>query len=223
MRKIAAILVIGAMLAGCASNNARELTAPSVQGAASVERAGVKVTVDVYSDSDRQQQEFGEDLGSVGAIALHVLIDNKGEVPRLVDPAKMRLRLAGGFTMEPAFPGTVASLLHRPIGRSADYIGAAFGLLGALGVLAAAQSRQEALTERTEDYTRKELKRAVLAPGESSQGVLFYVVEPGTPKFSEATMVMTLSDAEGGHSENVEIAIRGITFPSFSSGSANSN
>lgn len=215
MRHIAFIAVIGSLLAGCASYSARELPAPSSWGSAA-ERVGVTVRVDAYSDYDRQSLYFGEDLASGGALPLHILIENKGEVPRLVDPWKVRLRVADGNAVHPSFSDLVAALLYKPLGREADYAGAAFGVIGAIGALAAMQSRQDAQTARAEDYARKTLKQTVLKPGESSHGVVFFVLDPATPRFSKAIVVVTLSDPEGRNAENIEVAVKDIQFPSFS-------
>lgn len=219
MRNGFLLAVVGTLVVGCASYTARELPAPDARSfSTTAERAEVTVSADAYSDTDRQMAYLGEDLGAAGAFPVRVLIQNKGDVPRLVQPEGFRLRLPDGDTVTPSPPHVVAVLFDKRRGSELDVAASAFGLLGAFGALATLQADDDARNARSADYYKKALKPNVLKPGESSHGFLFFVLSRKTARFTEITVEVHLPDPQGANAMSMDLVIKNVQFPSFSTG-----
>ena len=201
-----------AMVCGCASYSARELPGPErARFSSTMERQGITVSVEAYTDADRQRTYLGEDFGSVGAIPVLVLVENNGNHPRQLRPGSIRMRIPGGKT-EKEYPSSDVSAMFVQTGGGTNP-GMAFGLLGGLAV---EQSKNDTVMARMDDFGRKALRRGEIKPGESWQGFVYFVLEEKPMPFTDAVLLLPLGDPAGGSAIELEVPISRIHFPSFS-------
>jgi hypothetical protein len=136
-------------LCGCASYTASELPPP---------------------ERHRQRTYFGEDFGSVGAIPVLVVVENRGDRPRHLQPGA-RIKMPDGST-ENEYGVAVWSLFNSEPGHAQS--AATFVLFGGIGWLAAAAAQREAKSARAIDFGRKSFVRSRRS-ARASLGVSFLV------------------------------------------------
>jgi len=211
------IALVSLVLVGCSSYSARELPAlDRVRFSSRAEREGIGVSAEAYTDLERQQTYLDADLGSIGAIPMLVLVENTGKQSRKLSWGKIRLHtpnskfeeLAGGdvaFRLDTS-PGSHSSLDAALIGRIAR----------ALVGLSQARSKPKRQQARADDYKRKALPRGVINPGETRYGFVYFLLPDKTATFTDASLLLSLTDKSGENAVEVAVPIKVPHFPSFS-------
>jgi len=163
---------------------------------------------------DRQKIYLGENFGSVGAIPVLVLLENKGDQPWQLQRHEIRMRMPNGSTERESGP-EMAFIFVKPDQNNAGGVGALFGVVGALAVVSSVEAESGAREARAKDYERKGLGRGVLNPGESRQGFVYFVLPVETQPFTEAMLILPLSDPSSESVVEMQVPLGNIQFPSF--------
>jgi len=217
-------LIVTGLLAACSSYHAHEAPRAAPESMPSRYRAGsLSLGADAYSQPDRQEQMFGEDLTRIAVLPIQAVVTNDAEQAVTIAPENFRLALPRQDAAAPRPSFEISSLLAPEIGI-ADYaaagvgalggIGGAIGaiagrLIGFMGAAALDWSRQSTLQARGEDYERKGWKAVKLGRNQSASGFLFFVIPPGTAPFDEAVLHLTVQQSDN-HTMNLSITLKGL-------------
>lgn len=216
MRAVAFVSLASLVLCGCASYSARELPTPDRgRYSSTVESQAVWASTEAYSDADRQKAYLGEDFGSVGAIPVLVLLENKSSRTWELRAHAIQMRMPNGNMERESGPEMAFIFVHADQ-NNAGGAGSLFGVVGALAVVSSVQSESDRRQARAKDYERKGLGRGELNPGESRQGFVYFVLPVDVQPFTEATLILPLSERSGETVVEMQVPIKSIQFPSFS-------
>lgn len=150
----------------------------------------VAVGADPYVEADRQIGVFDTSLTEVGVLPVQILIQNRGELPLLINPGKLMLMLPDGKEIAPVEARAVVAKFNRDYGQSFDRAAVAFGLIGAAVAMSAISASEKAQADRHLDYAAKELKKVVIQKGESTHGFVFFILPPGTSGLNDTTLAV---------------------------------
>lgn len=207
-RTLALGLTVLVACAGCASYTPTSVPIPQAGAMPAWRTEGaVAVGADPYTQLERQEAVFGGDLNKEGVIPIQVFLQNQGDRRLLVRPSDMVLVLPDGSQMNPAGATATAAKLESSGGVIASTI--AFGIVG---YLVAASAADKARTARLEDYRRKELQDTKLEKNASIHGFVYFIPPPGTPAFTESTLVVRVVDSEELTSLVVHLPLHGVEF-----------
>lgn len=196
------------LLASCASYEPSSVPvspAPTTASAA-VEGSAVTVIGQLYRNPSGKEAVFDADLDDDGIFAIQMDVHNRTSQKLAVKRSETTLRLANGREIS-TISGASAALR---VDEEGSVFGAALAF-GIIGAIVAASAEDEAKQARVEDYSRKEFRDTVLAPGNRAGGFVFFAPADGTPPFSEATLVVRMSDPVSGAVEAVAVPITGFT------------
>ncbi len=123
------------------------------------------VAVDPYLDAARQKSQFDADLTGANVLAVHIAVENRGDLATLTPLSKMELVLSGGRSFAPV--STASAVSH--VGETGSVVGAGIAF-GFIGVMMARNSRNKAKVARTVDYDNMAFTERNLAKGERNEG-----------------------------------------------------
>ncbi len=235
MRRALAVFLAGMLaLSGCASVGGsaplpREGNMPTwrVEGP-------VAAGADPYVETARLEAVFGRDLSQAGIVPIQVFVRNGGPRPLWLRRSAIVLELPDGATAAPWRDMTVAAKQLPPTAvEEAAKIAAkvmAYALVPVvigmflfdpIGVIqmvtrqpaATRDEKQLEVLAREAAYWDKELKDALLGPGESAHGFVYFAPAVKPQAVPEATLVLTLLDIEEGKSFVARLPLRGPGAP----------
>jgi hypothetical protein len=178
MTRVLLSVVVGFILAGCSSSVPYRVVQVPEHGAdlypLSQTRAGITIAIDEIRSPARVQRHFGADLIKEGILPVNVVVSNYGQARVMVKPSDL--------------------LLYR--GR--DVIDA----LPIEMVSTAAKRQHGSLHAKTEQeidrfFDSATFKEALLAPGETYRGVMFFAAPTPAAK-DERFFTMLSAHLDGG-------------------------
>jgi len=204
-------MIIGLGLIGCTSYEpTSDLPEASLQTLPElVETGAFAVGADPYVETERQEALFNADLVARGILAVLILAENRGDRAVFLRRSDVRLRLPSGRSVA---SGSIDAVASRFQVERASGFWPTF-LFGMAGQFASASMARGAEVDRRKDYSAKELEDTTLAPGESVQGFVFFVLARGTEAFDEADLRMRFVEVGKLESEVVTLALHGLAFP----------
>ena len=171
--------------------------------------AMIVMEADPFVQTDRQEMVFGEDLLALSVLPVLVRVQNNGESPVRVETGQFKLMLPN----LPAISPRSAAEISKWLGSQRNVLGqVGMGVgqlgLGQLGQFAGSYGgiavaiisglygvyKSNATRSRDETYRGGEFKDAVLAKGQATQGIVFFLLPAGTPAFDGATLSLSIFD-----------------------------
>jgi len=200
-------LVAASTVGACASYEPSSAPLPAKTDFDMVEAQGLAVGADPYVDPAQQEAIFDADFDKADVIALHVFIENKRSTAAVVRASDMSLSLPDGNAISSS---SVLKVTNK-VGEEGSVIGAtiAFGLVGAL---VASNAEEKARAARIDDYESKSLGTKDLLPGQSADGVVFFIPPKSWPAFEVASLSVRAIDQMNGTNLVVDVPLAGLSF-----------
>ncbi|MFQ5930409.1 MAG: hypothetical protein ACE5MK_11980 [Acidobacteriota bacterium] len=193
-------------LAACASFDVSAVPTPQLEAMPAWKSEGaVQIGADPFIEPTRQQRVFGANFNAVGILAVQVLVKNRGKNPVQVTRSEIALKLAEGHQIRPASKTEVVKYFTPKGDPQLPPVGYLFldprvhagANLGAgLGTMALRVAKAIPEAKRLADYRKKELKDVVLQENGVASGFVYFILQRGTPSFSEATLVVPVVNVE---------------------------
>ena len=195
------------LMTACASYEPSTTAAPEPSPSQWITQGEFAAAAEPYVDAERQKAVFDADFDEADVIAIQVVIENRGQTPKLVRPSDIVLELPDGQKLPPA---SVATTVIQ-VGESGSVIGSALAF-GVIGAVVAADAENEARAARTLDYQSKALQVSALNKNERAHGFVFFIPPRGTEPFDEGTLTVRFADTADSTSEVVELPLRGLSY-----------
>ena len=206
--RLSMVAITMLLLVSCASykpSSAPVSPTPTTASAA-VEDSAVTVVGQLYRNPSGKEAVFDADLDEDGIFAIQVDVHNRTPQKVAVNRSDMTLRLANGREIS-TISGASAALR---VDEEGSVFGAALAF-GIVGAMVAASAEDDAKQARVEDYSRKEFSDTILAPNSRAGGFVFFAPADGTPSFSNADLLVRLSDPTSGNAEIAAVPLKGFT------------
>lgn len=206
-RKLLPVLLAASVAGACASYEPSSAPVAEKTAFDLVEAEGMAAGADPYAEKKEYEAMFDADLDKSDVIALHVFLENRRSTPVLVRPSDMALTLPDGRSISPSSALKVAN----KVGEDGSVIGAAiaFGLIGAL---VASSAEDKARAARIDDYESKSLDTSDLAPGATTDGVVFFIPPKSWPAFDAAELNVRAIDQTNSASVSVLVPLSGLNY-----------
>jgi hypothetical protein len=207
IRKICLTVVAASLVGACASYEPTSAPVEPKTAFSLVEAEGFAAGADPYAKPEEYEPMFDADFDKSDVIALHVIVENRRPSAVLVRPSDISLILADGRAISPSSSLKVAN----KVGEDGSVIGSAiaFGLIGAI---VASNAEEKARAARIDDYNSKSLDTVDLNPGDSADGVVFFIPPKSWPAFEEAELSVRAIDKVEGTSAVVSVPLTGVNY-----------
>jgi hypothetical protein len=148
------------------------------------------VGADAYLDADTQTGAFDAVLTEVGILPVQILIQNRSDMPIVINPSRIALILPNRSPVAPVEARAVVAKFALHYGRGFDVGAGAFGLIGLLAGRSAVLATEKAQADRHLDYAAKELRKVTIEKEGSTQGFVFFSLPGDEASLSGATLTV---------------------------------
>jgi hypothetical protein len=207
IRKICLTVIAVSLVGACASYEPTSAPVAPKTAFSLVEAEGVAAGAFPYAKPEEYEPMFDADLDKSDVIAVHVMVENRRPSAVLVRPSDMSLVLADGRVISPSNSLKVAN----KVGEDGSVIGSAIAF-GLIGLIVASNAEEKARAARIDDYVSKSLDTADLRPGDSADGVVFFIPPKSWPAFDEAELSVSAIDKVEGTSDVVSVQLTGLNY-----------
>jgi hypothetical protein len=170
----------------------------------------VDVAIDPYMGIEKQRTVFDADMANEGVIPVCVLVTNRSSRTILVRQSDVQLVVEEGSILPPISPRDASIQFEKSPASGAaigtTVVGTLVGgpivgtIAGSMVGQSAEKKNLEASTNRLNDFNKKGLRDAKLAPQDSTQGFVYFNILDKKIDFTKAVCTIRIIDFEGATS-----------------------